>query len=424
MRPRVVAALAAACFGIAPSASGEVPELCTNPLTAATVIRCALARSPEVRRARLDLDVVAAQRMTARTLLPQRPVLSVSAGQRWAAGATAFDAYVALSQEMEVGGQRSLRLDEVDAASAAAIRRIHATEHEVAAAAVAAYWRYVAARQRVVLSREAADIATALGRLTEERRKEALVAPVDADIAESEAVQIGLRAGEADRAFAEASAELAALLDLGDPAALQPGEETDPAPAEPPPGLVNRALVMRADLAAAQAEKTAADRRIAVLERERIPNVTLSVSWQRDGFAENFIGGGLSIPIPLPAPLVPNGAGEIAAARARSVQADLDVVALRRRVTVEVNRAVANQRTAASAVRAFSGALIERARKDLEALGEALTARQMSVREALLAQRSLLDLLESHLEVRLQYRLARTELWRAAGLPLSPDGTP
>ena len=424
MRSRVVAALAAACFGTSASATGEVPQLCSNPLTAAAVIRCALARSPEVRRARLDLDVVAGQRTTARTLLPQRPVVSFSAGERWAAGATAFDAYVTLAQEIEIGGQRGLRLDELDAASAAAIRRVAATEHDVAAAAVAAYWRFAAGRQRVVLVRDAARIAAALGRLTEERRKEALVARVDADIAESEAVQIGLRAGEANRVEAEASAELAALLDLGDPLAMQPGDEMDPSPTESPPGLVARALLVRGDLAAAQAEKTAAERRVAVLERERIPNVTLSVSVERDGFGENFLGGGLSVPIPLPNPLVPNGAGEIAVARARSLQADLDVVALRRRVVLEVNRAVANERAAASALRAFSGTLIERARKDLEALGDALTARQMSVREALLAQRSLLDLLESNLAVRLQYRLARTELWRAAGLPLSSGGAP
>ena len=75
--------------------------------------------------------------------------------------------------------------------------------------------------------------------------------------------------------------------------------------------------------------------------------MTLSVSVERDGFGENFLGGGLSVPIPLPNPLVPNGAGEIAVARARSLQADLDVVALRRRVVLEVNRAVANERAAA-----------------------------------------------------------------------------
>jgi cobalt-zinc-cadmium efflux system outer membrane protein len=423
MRSPFVATFAATCFGLAAPARAEVPELCTNQLTAAAVVRCALARSPEVRRARLDLDVVAGQRTTARTLLPQRPVLSVSAGERWADAGTAFDAYVTLTQEIEIGGQRGLRLDEVDAASAAAVRRVAATEHEVAAAALGAYWRFVAGRQRVVLARDGARIASTLGRLTEERRKEALVAPVDADIAESEAVQIGLRAAEADRVEAEASAELAAILDLAEPAELQPGDELVSAATGIPSGLVARALLLRGDLAAAQAERATAERHVAVLERERVPNVTLSVSYQRDGFAENFVGVGLAAPIALPGNLVPSGAGEVAVARARSAQAETDVSALRRHIVVEVNRAVANERAAATALRAFPDAVLGRARGDLDALADAITARQMSVRDALLAQRSLLDLLESNLQVRLNYSLARTELWRAAGLSL-PGGTP
>jgi len=403
MRSIGVAACAMTFAGFSSAVHGEPVQPCTDRLTADAVVRCALERSPEVRSARLELDVVAGQRLSAQTILPQRPVLSASAGHRWAENQTAFDWYLTLAQEIEIGGQRGRRLDEVDAVAAAAVRKLSAVEHQVAAEALGAYWRFVAGRQRLALARDATRVSAQLGRLAQERRKEALIAPVDA----------------------EAAIELAVLLEIGNPSDLQTGDDLASGPrTPPPPDLVERALTLRGDLTAAEAERAAAERRVAVLERERVPSVTLSVSLQRDGFSESFFGVGLSLPIPLPSPVVPNGDGEIATARARSLQAEAQVAAIRRRVALEVKRAIANERASAAALRSFSTELIERARNDLDALGEALTARRMSIREALLAERSLLELVALHLEARLQYSLALTELWRAAGAPLDAGGRP
>jgi hypothetical protein len=64
--------------------------------------------------------------------------------------------------------------------------------------------------------------------------------------------------------------------------------------------------------------------------------------------------------------------------------------------------------------------LLERAHADLLALREAVAGRQLSLREALQWQRSLIELLQADIDVRLGRALAWIELQRVVGLPLTP----
>ena len=61
-------------------------------------------------------------------------------------------------------------------------------------------------------------------------------------------------------------------------------------------------------------------------------------------------------------------------------------------------------------------AVIEQARIDLRALAQAVGARQLPLREALLSQRTLIELLQAHLNAQRGLLLSRVELLRATGL--------
>jgi cobalt-zinc-cadmium efflux system outer membrane protein len=281
-----------------------------------------------------------------------------------------------------------------------------------------------AQEQAVALTSELERGARALGEAMAARASEGLIPPVEADLAAAEAVQLSGMRIEAERRRAGARAQLAALLGTSAEAALALAAgllERDVLPVNQPSELeplVAGALQVRADVAAADAGYRAAGARVDRLRWRRLPDPTLSVFAGRDGFDERIVGGGLSIPLPLPTPLGPSGRGEIQEAEALRRQEGYRLESVRRRVREEVTRALAEWRGRRALLDRYDPALIARARAHVQALGQAMQARQLAPREALVAQRGFIELLQGQLEARLAEATARVELMRAAGLPL------
>ncbi len=411
--------------GVCRAAASPACDTLSDP---SLVVLCALAASPELRSQEQEIQVLSGQRLRARSILPAHPTAQVSfAGRRPSAAGlsgevqTAFNWYVSLSQELEIAGQRGARVRAADAAIAAQRQRVLVSAQEVASSALGTYYDALAAIEAGALGREVAAIAEQLAAVGAARAQAALIAPVDAHVAQAEAARFASLRYEAERRAEELRVSLAAQLGQPTLGALQgsldtlPGTDSSPEQTE---ALIAQALLLRGDLAAARYEQEARAARVQVLRRERVPNLTLSLTAQRDGFDEQVFGGGISLPLPLPAPLGPSRAGELQASEAQVVQAGLTVERLRRQVRAEVLRAIARERSYAVQVRSFPAELAAQARTDLAALAQALSARQLAPREALLAQRSLVEFLMGHLEVRRGLALARVERLRATGQPL------
>lgn len=410
---------------------------CAGPLGARELVGCALAQSLEVRAARQALAGLVGQRRRAATLLPTNPVLAASVADRRlfrndAAGgsAVALNWYLTLSQELEIAGQRGARLCEADAAYAAQLRRVAVAEQETAAAALSALFDALTADAEVGLARQVGRVADSLAALARGRAGVSLAAPVEADAAEAEATRLVVARLEAERGQARARAVLAELLGRTEPPELQGSLDESAAllavtePEQPIERLVAAALELRGEPQAAALEQRARAARISLLRRLRVPNLTLSAFAQSDGFDERVLGGGLSLPLPLPGPLGPSRAGEIAAAQADLELAGTSVEKVQRRVRLEVQRAVAAEQSYARELALYPPELIARAGTRLAALSEALIGRQLAVREALVLQRSLLELLQGHLRARAALAQARIERRRATGQPLLPEGGP
>lgn len=435
----------AACIGTlllgllsAGQASSQPPEYAyacaAGALGPSEVMHCALGLSPEVRAEQQALHALEGKRITAGTLLPNHPTVAVSAAHRrppdatgQAPGQTFVNWYVTLSQELEIAGQRGARLDVADAALAAQVRRVAVAEQETAAAALSSYYNLLAAREELQLATELAEVATALSRLATARAQQALMSPVEADVAQAEANRLALVRIEAGVRSANARAALAVLLGQSPALALelrgdlQPDPAVLPAPAGNLESLMQRALTLRGELAAAAMERTMLANQVRLLRRLRAPNVTLSLYAQNDGMNEQVFGGGLSLPLPLPSPLGPGRRGEIAEVLARGEHAESELERVRRRVTQEVAQSLQAHEAQTEALQLFPAALVERARADVRLISQAVTARQLPLREALLSQRSLIELLQSHIKVRKELALARVELLRATGLLLQGE---
>ena len=396
---------------------------CAEVRDADGVVACALAASPEVAEARAQVDAVDGRRATAAVVLPSNPTLagSLSSRRRQEAPTSVLNWSVSLAQELEVGGQRAARLEQADAEGAARTAHQRVVEHEVAAGALTAFYEAVAAREALTFATDLATTARALAEYAEGRAQEALVAGIEADVARAEATRMGVLRFEAERRHVEAVAVLALLLDvpvsrLQLPARLPTSEGTALSEGDE---LAERALHLRGELAAAEAEQRVLERRLAVVRRERTPNPTLSLFAERGEVNDQIFGVGLSVPIPLPAPVGRTRAGEIAETLAQVRAAGSSRELVRRRVLAEVARAAAAYRSRSGQVGLFAPDLVTRAHADLAALREALAARRLTLREGLQWQRSLIELLSADIETRLARLTAEVELRRVAGLPLT-----
>ncbi len=411
-----------ACEAAAQDAHPQ-PTSCKGALDAETVVRCALAASPEVREAREGLAAVAGRRTTAGVWLPSNPTVSALVSNRRRPppeAASVVNWSVVLSQELELAGQRGARVESVDAEAAAQARRVGVAEQEAVAGALTAYYDAAAASEAVRFAGALAQNAEALAAFAEGRAKEAVLAGVEADVARAEATRIGLARFEAERRLAEARAALAVLLDVDVRALLLP--DGLPAPATPQPlsgGLEEQALRLRGEVAAAEMERRVLERRLALVRRERVPNLTLSAFGERGEINDRILGIGVSIPLPLPSPIGRTRAGEIAERLAQIRAAESSEELVRRRVRLEVARAQAAYTARESAAGLFGADLLARARGDLAAIRDAISSRQLSLPEALQWQRSLIELLQEDIEARLGRALASVEIRRVAGAPLT-----
>ena len=427
-RQTVAATLVVACVCTRAASADDTTDrsdpgaACVRPSDADAVVRCALAASPEMRQARAHVDAAAGRRQTAEVLLPSNPTVVGNVANRRRPppeAASVLNWGIILQQELEIGGQRAARIDEADAATAAQVRRAKVAEQEVAAAALAAYHESLAAQEALRSAIALAANAQALATYADARAKEALVAGVEADVARAEAARIGLVRLDAERRLAETRATLAALLDVNAARLVLPDTLPPAPPPTPPAGaLVDQALALRGEVAAAQMERQVLERRLVLVRRERVPNPTLSAFFERGEINDRVVGLGLSLPLPLPAPVGRTRAGEIAETLAQIRAAESSEELARRRVRVEVARALAAFEARSAAGALFAGDLLARARTDLASLREAIAARQLTVREGLQWQRSLIDFLQADIEVRLARALAWIELRRVVGLPL------
>lgn len=388
------------------------PRCQGGPLDRDAVIACVQLDSPRVAADEAALATIGQRRRSARAVLPANPELELSAATRHAAGIPrAWNAYAALRQELEVGGQRRRRIDVAEAELDVARARVRTSRRDATADALLAYYDVLAAAERRGVTLRAQQVSTALATLARTRVEAGAEAGLAADLAEVAAVGLDRRVVEQARDEAVARSTLARSLGL-DPAALPrvvgelvpldvPGERA--APSE------------RSELAQASASVRLRGRETELVRRQLVPNPSVSLIAQRDGFAETVLGAGVSLPLPVPL-LGRAVRGRVAEARAREREAELERTAVERGVRLESDVALEELRARRAVAGLYRRELLERAHADLDALATALADGQLDVRTALLAQQQLIEFIEADIDARHALCVAAVESVRALGL--------
>jgi cobalt-zinc-cadmium efflux system outer membrane protein len=395
-------------------ATTDARERCrAGPLDRADVIECAQREHPLVQADEAALAAVAARRQSARVALPSHPQIEIAGATRKASGIPqTWNLYGTLRQELEVGGQRRRRMDVAAAEHDVAGARARTTRRDVTVDALLAYYDVLAVRERRALVDQARRVAEALAGLAAARTKAGAEAGLSADLAEIAAVALARRVLEHRRDEAVAEARLARSLGLAPDELPEVTGALAPLAIGETPGDPSA----RSELAEARATMDLRARETSLVRRELVPNPSVSVFVQRDGFAELVIGAGVALPLPLPGPVGPFAKSRVAEARARQRQAARERDAVERGIRLEIDVAREELRTRTSFVDLYREDTLKRAREDLDALAAALASGSIDVRSALLAQQQLLDFLEADVTSRHELCRAAVEAARALGL--------
>jgi cobalt-zinc-cadmium efflux system outer membrane protein len=263
-----------------------------------------------------------------------------------------------------------------------------------------------------------ARTAETLVELARSSERAGLGSVLTADVAMVASVRVRRQQIEAEQRVASASAVLAGLIGQ-DPAigalAVQGDLSPLPMPADVTQ-LVDAALTKRAEIELAKSEREVFLKQVELYRRARVPNPSVVLYAQRDGFAERVLGGGVAFPITLPSPLGRSFAGEIAERKALARQAEAEVERWRRQVRTEVFVGFQDVLARRAELALFEGDRLQRAEAHLEALGQEMASGRMSIREAVILQQTFLEYLGTHIEARRALALASVELARVAGL--------
>ena len=414
----VVSALA--CSFLSGEARAEA-KACATTVTRENLIRCAIEQSLAAKAERQGLEATKGRQEAASPVLPSNPVLALSGARRESVGqGPVINWYATLSQEIEIAGQGGARRRVAEAEREAQEKAITRTDREVAAAAWRAYFEAIAAREELRLVSLLESLVAKAAAATRDGAEKGSVPKVDADVVDVMNLRFAQEKIVAARRAEQAKATLLGAVGL-DPrreVAIE-GELVPLAGVEAFAAKQDgRAVDERPEVQALEAAGRAHEARASLYRRARVPNPTLSIFAQNDGFNERVFGVGLSMPIPLPQPVGRTYAGEIAESEALSRRSRTEADRARRDIRLDLTNALSAYASLRAQNDLYTAERLGRAEGSLRALTAEIEAGRIGLRDALVSQQALVDLLRAGFETRKNLALGSVELAVASGYPL------
>lgn len=388
------------------------------------VVACVLRTSATIRAEREAAEGAVGRRTATAPWFPSQPTLYLSAGRR--TGGTegrgdAINYYATLSQEIAFSGERASRRRAAEADVAARNHDTLAVTRRVAADAYAAYYDALAGRDAIAVAKLLEATALSIARVTRARSDAGVASPLDAEVADAASLRIVQSRIAAERTSSTASARLATLLGA-DPVKQVPVVTGDLEPLAGSDALADgansRSASARPEVQALLNDERAAMLRAEAFRRARIPTLTVQAFVQNDGFNERVFGGGIVFPIPLPEPVGRRFAGEILESEALGRESAARAEATSRELSNELARAVLDYRSRRAELALYSRERVAKSEQLLGEIGREIESGRLPVRDALVAQQQLIEVLRGYVEARRALCIASVGLALAAGVPL------
>ena len=349
-----------------------------------------------------------------------------------------------LSQEIEIGGQRNLRVR----AATLGVERAQSVVQNAARQTLAdvgqAFYTALAAQRRVDVARELFALNEQLLTATRIQVREGEISTMDANLAEIEAGRGRARVLATEREATSARLELQRLTNV--PADQFVRLEESEAVAAPlalgVDSLVQLAFSRRPDLTA-QARATAQSETLTRLaQKEAVPNLRFGLFLEREelNFLSTSTPGApplqsrresprLGIGVSLPLPIFQRNRGLVAERAAQAQQSQYLLQAAEQNVRVQVTDAVLAYRSASNEAEIFEREVLATARANQELLDIAYRAGKVGLPTILLLRNQLLDAELGYWDAWLAERRALVELQAATStldgdFDLNLTGTP
>ena len=378
-------------------------------LTYEEALSRARSRAPRVLTAADRIQEVRARLRGASVLLQNNPEVDFAAGRR-NGSANTTDYELGFQQTFELGGRRGARIAaaraDIDRETAASQNTVRELLRDVGFA----FWRTVAAHERMRLAKSANEIATELLRSMERRLEAGDVPLLDVNVSRVAAARARaeLRSAEAD--YLSASGDLRILLGMTPDEPLETTGDLTATRTFPLQDLV-AAATDRPDIRAISAEIREAEAQARLGRGLAWPDLGAGMRYEKDE-GDNIVKGGLSFTLPL----FSRGQEQQAAGEARAQRLRRELEATKSAIANEV-------RTAAEVYERRRIAATELGTTAVQHLdeNEALARRsfeegELNLVELLLIRRDNLETRLLHVNQLLETALAAVELEARAGL--------
>jgi len=328
--------------------------------------------------------------------------------------------------EAVLSGKRGLRVREATEAVSAARSNREDALRLLRLAVAQAFYDALAAEASLRVSRKVAESFARACDLVETRFRYGAVSEADVDRIETARLEAEQAATAAQAQVSQAKAAFALLLGL-DPAVppeLEGSlERESPAwlSAGAPERFVAEALSARPDVAAARAALSRADAALALAKRQRLPDVSLSAAYAREGPEEAPITPPtLTLGATFELPVANQKQGEIARAVSDRVSAKIALDRAEARARTEVLTAWAAYLAARTRVERMRGSLLDRARRSRDLVELQYRSGAVSLLDLLDAERTALSV---ELEAKQDFdalRSAEAQMAAAIGRSVEP----
>ncbi len=326
-------------------------------------------------------------------------------------------ARIGLSQVLEIRGQRGLRTQVAQRDAVRAEWEVCDTERETIADTMKAFSDLLIAQERLLLTREVANLVTHLKENADDLARAGAVPELDGLRADVERRRV-LNRLTLEETAASAARRTLALLMGAEPAV--PLKVTGPLLFEPAPGkpedLLNFARANRPDLKAAEAALDSAVASRSLIFAERLfPTLTLSAFYSETEEFDAYNRRGI-LGISAPLPIFNRREGDVSAAGAVIRKQEAQRARLFARIEKEVATAAEQFAAARRVVEEYVARIIPAQEENVKIISEGYRLGEFRLTDALLAERDLFETRSTYLEAISTYNSALAEIYRSTGM--------
>jgi cobalt-zinc-cadmium efflux system outer membrane protein len=407
----VVIVLCAVFIITSPAAASE-----TRDLALEQAVTLALEKNPELQTLRLEEESSKGRNEKARLLLINNPVIEGNISKKdrpEAEGGGKFTNYgFKLSQEFEVAGQRSARINVSEKELLRVKQEISDKERLLIADVKDAFTSALSLKKKSGLAREIVRLNEELLGYTKIKYEAGDVSGLDVNLSEVELSKAKKELLLAEREYRESLLALQGLLGLSpDMSFAIEGDLPSEAPALPDKeALKALALSRRPDAKASAFEMEQAEFALKLVKKEAFPNITLSGFYDRD---ERRNVAGLEISVPLP--FFDRKQAEKREAFAKAEGAKIKAAGLKKTVEREVDQAFNDIASAIEELSLFRKEILVKAAENLDLLNLGFKEGKIGFFEVRLAQKDTIEAQFAYIEAQTRTQLALNAIEKITG---------